>query len=179
MRLPRDERGLDPIDRRILGLLQADCKQPLAKIGAAVGLSAPSVVERIRKLESEGFVTGYHAALDARRLGMDVTAFIGVSIAHPTSIAKLEQELPALDDVLECHHVTGGHTLLLKVKTRTTASLEALISRLRSIEGVERTETSVVLSTRVERTGVPAAELEEPVSDVGSDRAPAAALADA
>ncbi|MGD8859694.1 MAG: Lrp/AsnC family transcriptional regulator [Myxococcales bacterium] len=165
MRLPRDELGLDPIDRQILGLLQADCKQPLAKIGAHVGLSAPSVVERVRKLEGEGFITGYHAQLDARRLGMDVTAFIGVSIAHPQSIAAFERELPALEDVLECHHVTGEHTLLLKVKTHNTASLESLISRLRSIAGVERTETNVVLSTRVERTGVAATELE---ADAGS-----------
>ena len=56
--------------------------------------------------------------------------------------------------MLECHHVTGGYTLLLKVKTRDTSSLEGLISVLRSIEGVERTETQVVLSTQVERTGV-------------------------
>lgn len=178
MRLPRDERGLDPIDRRILGLLQADCKQPLARIGEHVGLSAPSVVERIRKLEAEGFVTGYHAAIDARRLGMDVTAFIGVSIGHPTSIAAFEQQLLALDDVLECHHVTGGHTLLLKVKTRNTASLEALIAKLRALDGVERTETSVVLSTRVERIGVPASGLEAEPEPTASEP-PSAAVADA
>ena len=84
----------------------------------------------------------------------DITAFIGVSIGHPKGIQTFEQQLPKMPDVLECHHVTGGYTLLLKVKTRDTASLEGLIRTLRSIEGVERTETSVVLSTKVERTGV-------------------------
>jgi len=154
MKPRRNGNGLDEIDRRILGLLQVDCKTPLAKIGEKVGLSAPSVVERVRKLEGEGFITGYHAALDARRLGVDITAFIGVSIGHPKGILTFEQQLPKLPDVLECHHVTGGYTLLLKVKTRDTAALEGLIRVLRSIEGVERTETSVVLSTKVERTGV-------------------------
>lgn len=154
MKPRRDELGLDEIDRRILSLLQQDCKVPLAKIGEKVGLSAPSVVERVRKLESEGFVTGYHASLDARRLGFDITAFIGVSIAHPRGITFFERQLSALTSVLECHHVTGGHTLLLKVKTKNTQSLEELIRVLRSIEGVERTETSVVLSTKVERPGV-------------------------
>jgi Lrp/AsnC family leucine-responsive transcriptional regulator len=160
MKPRRDELGLDETDRRILSLLQQDCKVPLAKIGEKVGLSAPSVVERVRKLESEGFVTGYHANLDARRLGFDITAFIGVSIAHPRGITFFEKQLPALASVLECHHVTGGHTLLLKVKTKNTQSLEELIRVLRSIEGVERTETSVVLSTKVERAGVAGSALE-------------------
>jgi Lrp/AsnC family leucine-responsive transcriptional regulator len=160
MKQRRDELGLDDTDRKILSLLQQDCKTPLAKIGERVGLSAPSVVERVRKLESEGFVHGYHAGLDARRLGFDITAFIGVSIGHPKGITFFEQQLPMLDQVLECHHVTGEHTLLLKVKTRNTQSLEALIRVLRSIEGVERTETSVVLSTKVERPGISIAALE-------------------
>jgi Lrp/AsnC family transcriptional regulator, leucine-responsive regulatory protein len=154
MKPRRDELGLDEIDRRILGLLQIDCKLPLAKIGEKVGLSAPSIVERVRKLEAEGFITGYHAHLDARRLGMDITAFIGVSVVHPKSISFFETQLAHLPDVLECHHVTGGYTLLLKVKTRDTQSLERLIQTLRSIEGVERTETSVVLSTKVEKTAL-------------------------
>ena len=154
MKPRRNGAGLDEIDRRILGLLQADCKTPLAKIGEKVGLSAPSVVERVRKLEGDGFITGYHANLDARKLGVDITAFIGVAVSHPQGIAIFEQQLPHLPEVLECHHVTGGHTLLLKVKTRNTQSLENLIRTLRSISGVERTETSVVLSTKVERSGV-------------------------
>lgn len=128
---------------------------PLAKIGAAVGLSAPSVVERIRKLEQGGVITGYRAVLDARRVGLDVTAFIGVSIRHPKLIDVFEREVKGLEDVLECHHVTGVHTLLIKVKTRNTATLEQLISRVRSIDGVERTETMVVLSTHTEHQQVP------------------------
>ena len=145
---------LDDVDRRILRLLQEDCKTSLANIGRAVGLSAPSVIERIRKLEHNGVITGYHALLDARRVGLDVTAFIGVSINHPRLIGAFERDVEGLDGVLECHHVTGAHTLLLKVKTQSTATLEALISRVRCIDGVERTETMVVLSTHTERAQV-------------------------
>ena len=99
-------------------------------------------------------ITGYRALLNAGRLGKDVTAFIGVSISHPKLIGEFEQEIAKLDDVQECHHVTGQHTLLLKVKTANTSSLEELISRIRSIDGVDRTETMVVLSTHTERTQV-------------------------
>jgi Lrp/AsnC family leucine-responsive transcriptional regulator len=157
-----DSTGPDDIDRRILRLLQDDCKTSLAKIGVAVGLSAPSVIERIRKLEHAGVIVGYHALLDARRLGLDVTAFIGVSIGHPRMIPAFERHVEGLHDVLECHHVTGEHSVLLKVKTSNTASLEALISQIRSIDGVERTETIVVLSTHTERVQVA---LEEPATD--------------
>src|SRR5581483_2047530 len=124
-----DDQGveLDQTDRQILGLLQEDCRAPLARLGESVDLSAPAVLERIKKLEAAGIITGYRAILDARRLGLDITAFIGVIIGHPSVIGTFEQQVVALDDVLECHHVTGEYTLLLKVKTANTSSLERLI----------------------------------------------------
>jgi Lrp/AsnC family leucine-responsive transcriptional regulator len=146
---------LDAIDRRILGILQDDCKTALQAIGKRVGLSAPSVIERIKKLEQKGVITGYHVTLDGRALGLDVGAFIGVSMNYPKAIGSVEKKVLTLPEVLECHHVTGGHTLLLKVKTKDTLSLEDLISRVRTIPGVERTETMVVLSTRSERHTLP------------------------
>jgi Lrp/AsnC family leucine-responsive transcriptional regulator len=154
MRTKRDTRGLDDIDCRILELLQADCKATLARVGEQVGLSAPAVIERVRKLEHEGFIEGYHARLNARLLGLDVSAFISVWTAHAHAIQDVAASLDAFDDVLECHHVTGDPTLLLKVKTRNTQTLERLISAVRSLPGVERTETNVVLSSLVERAGL-------------------------
>jgi Lrp/AsnC family transcriptional regulator, leucine-responsive regulatory protein len=143
--------ALDDTDIRILGLLQEDCRTPLARLGEHVGLSAPAVMERIKKLEAAGVVIGYHAVIDGRRIGLDVTAFIGVLTSDPDSIEQFEQQVTNLQDVLECHHVTGEHTFLLKVKTANTRTLERLITRIRSIDGVARTETTVVLSTHVER----------------------------
>jgi Lrp/AsnC family transcriptional regulator, leucine-responsive regulatory protein len=146
---------LDDIDRGILALLQENCRISLARIGAEVGLSAPSVVERVKKLEDGGVIRGYHAVLDARRLGVDITAFIGVSISHPRLLNEFESEIRDVEGVLECHHVTGAYSLMLKVKTENTSSLERLISRLRSIDGVDRTETMVVLSTHIEGSRIP------------------------
>lgn len=146
---------IDEIDGRILGLLQDNCKRPLAKIGEEVGLSAPSVQERVKKLEDHGVILGYHAALDARMVGKDVTAFIGVSINHPHSIDVFEKAVADIDDILECHHVTGSYTMLVKIKTESTNALHDLISRIRCLQGVERTETMVVLATAVEGTRIP------------------------
>lgn len=145
---------LDGIDRQLLDELQQDSKRSLKDIGASVGLSAPSVMERVRKLESAGVIKGYPALLDARKLGLDIAAFIGVSIVAPPHLRAFEVWVEAVPQVMECHHVTGGHTLLLKVKTRNTEDLEGLISRIRSMEGVASTETMVVLSTHTERVEV-------------------------
>lgn len=125
------------------------------RLGEEVGLSPASVHERVRKLEQRGVLRGYHAELDARALGFDVTAFIGVSIHHPRGIEAIEQRLHEEPQVLESHHVTGGHTLLLKVRMRDTRELRDLIFRLRGFEGVERTETMVVLSTQREGHALP------------------------
>src|SRR5512143_3248580 len=144
--------ALDDIDRHILVLLQEDCRTAYARIGEQVGLSAPAVLERIKKREAAGVITGYHAALDARALGLDVTAFIGVITDSPDSIEHFEEQVLGVDEVLECHHVTGEYTLLLKAKTANTSSLERLISRIRALDGVARTETTVVLSTLAERS---------------------------
>ena len=145
---------LDAIDLLILDTLQEHGRIPHAKLAEQVGLSAPSVIERVKKLEDSGIITGYHAAIDARKLGRDVTAFIGVSIGHPRTVNFFEESIAMMPDVLECHHVTGEHTVLLKVKTHSTATLEQLIRTIRLIEGVMRTETMVVLSTHTERTQI-------------------------
>jgi Lrp/AsnC family leucine-responsive transcriptional regulator len=144
----------DAIDLQILAALQEHGRISLTKLAEQVGLSAPSVIERVKKLEDSGLITGYHAAVDARKLGKDVTAFIGVSIGHPRTIGLFEQTVEQLEDILECHHVTGEHTVLLKVKTNNTATLESLIRTIRLIDGVSRTETMVVLSTHTERTQI-------------------------
>jgi Lrp/AsnC family transcriptional regulator, leucine-responsive regulatory protein len=154
MKQSEEQLDLDAIDIQILGLLQEHCKLPFAKIGEKVGLSAPAVLERIKKLEDSGVITGYTVALDARKLGHDITAFIGVSITHPKAIKSFEEQIHFRAEVLECHHVTGGYTLLLKVKTFNTSTLEELISHIRSIDGVGRTETMVVLSTHTERSSL-------------------------
>ena len=117
----------------------------------AVGLTAPSVNERIRKLERGGFIRGYAALLDERKLGYDITAFIEVFIEHP----KFEEEfigiMGTLDEVLECHHITGEFSILLKVRVMDmTAFRRLLIEKLNTVRGVRQTRTLMVLATSKE-----------------------------
>ena len=144
------------IDYRILDLLQRDARTTQVQIAEAVGLSQPSVADRIRKLDQSGAVLGYVARLDARRMGNDIRAFIGVRISHPRHHDVFTRRIQQIADVLECHRVAGLDSYLLKVVSRNTETLDQLISEtLRRIAGVTRTHTIVVLSTVKEETRIP------------------------
>ena len=141
---------LDRIDLKILYILQSSGRRPLAEIAKEVELSPPAVMERVKKLEAGGIIKSYQAVLDGKKVGKDITAFIGVSIAHQRDMEKFWAQMVERDDVLECHHVTGDESFILKVKTANTGSLERLLGEIRSVEGVTRTVTKVVLSTAKE-----------------------------
>ena len=138
---------LDPIDLKILSILQSHGRCHLGEIAKEVDLSSPAVMERVKKLEARGVIKSYQAVLDAKKVGKDVTAFIGVSVSHQRYIDAFASYMMRQSDVLECHHVTGEESFLLKVKTANTDSLEKLLGEIRSLEGVTRTVTKVVLST--------------------------------
>ena len=138
---------LDNIDIKILSILQSQGRRHLAEIGKEVDLSPPAVMERVKKLESRGIIQGYHALLDAKKMGKNITAFIGVSISHQRHMDSFSSRMISNEDVLECHHVTGDESFILKVKTEGTLSLEKLLAEIRSMEDVTRTVTMVVLST--------------------------------
>jgi Lrp/AsnC family leucine-responsive transcriptional regulator len=141
---------IDQIDLKILSILQNHGRSRLADIAAEVELSTPAVLERVKKLEAGGVITGYQALLDGKKVGKDITAFIGVSVGHQRDIDKFAAQMLKYLDVLECHHVTGDETFILKVKSANTGSLEKLLGEIRSVEGVTRTVTKVVLSTAKE-----------------------------
>ena len=154
---------MDSIDYELLELLQTNGRMTQSEMGSAVGLSQPSVAERMKKLEQERVIKGYYARVDGRKLGKDITAFIGVVIDHPKYNTGFARKIHSLPDVLECHHVTGSDSYLLKVITENTESLDRLISeQLRTIPGVTRTNTTIVMSAVKETTHVkPALEGEE------------------
>jgi Lrp/AsnC family leucine-responsive transcriptional regulator len=141
---------LDQIDLKILYILQNDGRRRLADIADDVDLSAPAVMERVKKLEASGVIRGYQALVDGKKVGKDITAFIGVSIGNQGDMEKFAAQMMCYGDVLECHHVTGDESFILKVKSANTHALEKLLAEIRSVDGVTRTVTKVVLSTAKE-----------------------------
>ena len=129
-----------------------------AEIARQVGLSTASVNERLRKLETSGVIQRYAAHVNPAAVGASVTAFIEVFIEHPRHAPAFIEQVMRLDEVLECHHVTGEFSLLLKVRVRDMVGLQHLLLRQLNVhEGVRQTRTVMVLSTIKEHTFIPTA----------------------
>jgi len=153
---------MDPTDARLLDLLQENGRATQLELAKVVGLSQPAVAERIRKLEERGVILGYTARVDAARLGVDITAFIGVAIEHPKFFDGFAKKVKGLEEVLEAHRVVGEDSYVLKVKTRNTRTLDRLLVEvLRTIPGVTSTHTTIVLASIKEVSHVHAANAAE------------------
>ncbi len=147
---------LDDIDITILELLQKEGRTRRNELAELVGLSLPAASERLRKLEEAGIITGYHAKLDHKLLGKDITAFVLVTMDSSKHFSAFVEHVNASDDILECHGITGEGTHLLKVRVENTESLEKLLAKVQSWLGVTKTATSMVLSTSKQTTKIKA-----------------------
>lgn len=143
---------VDVTDLHILTLLQEHGRTSQNDLARAVGLSAPAVAERLRKLEERGIIRHFTVVLDPRKLGRDVTAFIAVGINGSQFYPEFLQQVLACPEILECHSVTGQGSHLLKVRTDSTSGLERFLAEVQSWPGVQWTTTSIVLSTIKETT---------------------------
>jgi Lrp/AsnC family transcriptional regulator, leucine-responsive regulatory protein len=153
---PNSHPTLDERDRRILERVQRDAKLSQAEIARQVGLSTAAVNERLRKLEQAGFIRRWVAVVDARAVGATITAFVEVFIEQPAHEAAFIERVRSLDEVQECHHITGEFSLLLKVRVRDMDALrDLLLHQLNSMDGVRQTRTVMVLSTEKEEGFVP------------------------
>ncbi len=138
---------MDLRGRKLLGELQTDARLSIAELGRRIGLSATATAERLRQMEEAGIVRGYTVEIDREALGLDVVAFIRMS-CNGQNYHRFQEYIQTLEEVRECHHLTGGDDFLLKVTTTTMGALEALIEALLPYGNPV---TSLVLSTPVER----------------------------
>lgn len=141
---------VDAVDRSLLDALRANARATYAELARAVGLSPPAVHERVAKLEASGVITGYHAAVASEALGYAMNALVGIFITDRADTDQLALELAALPEVEHCWFVAGEETFVIKVRVPDVAGLERIIRELNGIDGIARTRTTVVLSTKVE-----------------------------
>jgi len=147
---------MDETDRKIAALLQEDCFMSQAEIAKAVDRVTSSVNERMRKLKEDGAVLAYRAELDPERVGFPILAFVSVLIDDAKNAAAFPKSAVKVGEVLECHHVTGEWNFLLKVRARSTADLENILTgRIKKLRGVTRTSTAIVLVPHKETHALP------------------------
>jgi len=142
---------MDATDRRILEELQADGRLAIAELGRRVKLSAPAVGERVQRLERDGVITGYHAAVDPRRIGYPLAAIVRIAPAT-RQLEKIRELIRESPEVVECHRITGEDCFFLKLHVRSMDELEPLLDRFTPYG---RTTTSLIHSSPVTARPLP------------------------
>lgn len=147
---------LDPIDSHIVAALQANARTSNADIARDLGMAASAILERIRKLEQRGVITGYEARLSPRALDLGLTAFLFVQVDETNGAVDTAAALTAIPEVLEVHTVAGEDCFLLKLRARDTDDLSRILrERVKRIPHVRQTRTTIVLSTQKESAQLP------------------------
>jgi Lrp/AsnC family transcriptional regulator, leucine-responsive regulatory protein len=142
------DRHLDRIDRRLLSRLQQDGRAAVSQLAREVHLTVTPTLERVRRLESSGYIEGYFARLSPRRLGLGLLAYVEVSLDRttPDAFERFKQAMLAHDEVMECHMVAGGFDYLLKVRVRDMDSYRRFLGdRIAAVRGVQQTHTYFVM----------------------------------
>ena len=155
---------LDPIDRNILSELQADGRMTNVELAGRVGISAPPCLRRVRTLEEQGYITGYHAAVDARALGFEVQVFAMVGL-----VSQAEADLVAFEElcrswplVRECHMLNGEVDFILKCVAPDLSTFQSFLTeQLTSAPNVASVKTSLVIRGAKDEPGVPFDVLED------------------
>ena len=149
---------LDSIDRRLLAELQAEGRVTNVDLAKRVGLTAPPCLRRVRALEESGVIRGYHADLDASRLGFTITVFAMVSLKSQAEedLRAFENHIKALAEVRECHMLNGEIDFILKIVSKDLQSFqEFLTSKLTPAPNVDSVKTSLTIRTAKNLPGVP------------------------
>ena len=144
----------DDIDRKLLASLQENDRLPLAELGKTIGVATSTLNDRLKRLMRQGVISGFYAKLSPEVLGLNLLAFVYVGWSDSKTESAFLDAIARMPGVLECHHVTGAWNYLMKVRVRTTRDLETFLAAMKGIEGVQRTETVIVLSTSKETHAV-------------------------
>lgn len=143
---------IDQIDQKILSFLVKNARMPFLEIARECGVSGAAIHQRVKKMENCGIITGSRLLVKPQALGLNVCAFIGVSLSQANSYPQVVEALKKIPEIVECHFITGQHALLLKLYCFNHDHLmSVLIKTIQNIPGIEKTETWVSLDEAIER----------------------------
>ncbi|MCW1953728.1 MAG: Lrp/AsnC ligand binding domain-containing protein [Flavobacteriia bacterium] len=143
---------IDGIDKEILRFLMDDAKKPILEIAKSIGISGAAIHQRLRKLEASGVIKGSKYLVNAKSLGYDTMAYIGVYLDKAMSNPAAVSALKKIPEVLECHYTTGNWSILIKVLCKDNEHLMKLLNQeIQQIKGVSRTETFISLDQQIDR----------------------------
>ncbi len=141
---------LDKIDRKILEILQKNAKITNAQLSKEIGLSPAPTLERVKKLETSGVISSYHAKLNTDQVGLGISTFVQITLTghDKESIKNFIEAINHIDEVIECHHVTGSSDFILRVIAKDISSYQRLmLDKVNEIPVVDSLQSLVILST--------------------------------
>lgn len=141
---------LDKIDRKILDILQSNAKITNAQLSKDIGLSPAPTLERVKKLETSGIIKSYHAKLDTDKIGLGVHTFVQVTLKghNKKNIDSFIGEINNIQEVIECHHITGSGDFILKIISSDIQSYQKLmLEKVSEIDVVDGLQSMIILST--------------------------------
>ena len=149
---------MDTIDKKILEILQINAKITNAQLSKDIGLSPAPTLERVKKLESLGYIKSYHALIDMEKVGLGVNTFVHVTLKghNKENIDAFLKEINQIDEVMECHHITGRGDFILKIVTKDIPSYQKLmLEKVTDIKQVDNVLSMVILSTFIDKKVLP------------------------
>ncbi|AOX17114.1 Lrp/AsnC family transcriptional regulator [Kozakia baliensis] len=154
---PHGAAELDAIDRQIVVELQEDGRMTNVELARRIGISAPPCLRRVRRLEETGIIRGYHAEVDAAKLGWSLTLFalIGLESQKGSVLEAFEAQIAQWPEVRECHMIRGGGDFLVRLVARDAAHQNLLTNQLTDLVHVVRVQTLQTIRTSLDRAGVP------------------------
>lgn len=138
---------MDAIDSKILEALQENSRVSISDLSKQVNLSLSAVSERLKKLEASNIIEKYTVILDSAALGQELSVVMNISLENPHHTNEFVDIVNNENEILECHYVTGEYDYILRITTKSTDTLECLMNRIKSIPGIKRTQTNVILSS--------------------------------
>ncbi|PCJ82090.1 MAG: AsnC family transcriptional regulator [Flavobacteriales bacterium] len=149
---------IDKTDLQILKILQEDGRITNLQLSNEIGLSPAPTLERVRKLERHNMIQSYHASVNASALGLGIQAFIQVALARQRDdeIIEFSKKVQVIDEVVECHKITGDFDFLLKIIVQDIPAFDVLISqKLAKLKEIRQMQSFVILSTGKKSATVP------------------------
>lgn len=147
---------LDGIDLTILKILQKKARIPNVEVARQVDMAPSAVLERIRKLEKQGFIDGYEVRLNPRRFRRNLVAFVMVTTKHPQQRHKAARQMLSIPEAQEVHEVAGEDGILIKIRVSDTVELGRLLKeKIAAIDSVRSTRTMIAMSTLKETARIP------------------------
>ena len=141
---------MDKFDEEIIRLLKKDGRIALAEISREVGLSSPTIKERIGKLEEDGVILGYRPLLEYSKLGLGMTAFIGLTLDfHTCCQGDVDEALKAMGEVVEAHYTDGEWDMLIRVQAKDPSGLMAFLQKLNAVPGITNSRTIISLANPI------------------------------